>query len=158
MTLIERLPSAPVLPAPVLLTARLRLRAPQGGDASAIAALANDRRIAENTARIPHPYESRHAEAFIAEARGENAKGDGLCLAITQKRQPNEMIGVIGLHGAANRGTATLGFWLGRPFWGQGLMSEAAGAFIDLVFGMTTLQNVESHVLPCNIALTALFA
>src|SRR5215470_19874801 len=65
MTLIERLPSAPVLPAPVLATARLRLRAPQREDAPTIAALANDRRIAENTARIPHPYTLVDAEGFL---------------------------------------------------------------------------------------------
>src|SRR5215510_9597287 len=46
MTLIERLPSAPALPAPVLATARLHLRAPQREEALLIAALANDRRIA----------------------------------------------------------------------------------------------------------------
>ena len=41
---------------PVLETAQLVLRAPQIDDAEALAALFNDRRIAENTARIPHPY------------------------------------------------------------------------------------------------------
>ena len=41
---------------PVLETERLVLRAPRLGDAKAVALLANDRRIAENTARIPHPY------------------------------------------------------------------------------------------------------
>jgi hypothetical protein len=40
---------------PALATARLVLRAPRRGDGKAIAALANDRRIAANTARIPHP-------------------------------------------------------------------------------------------------------
>ena len=43
---------------PVLETERLVLRAPQLGDAKAVAKLANDRRIAENTARIPHPTTS----------------------------------------------------------------------------------------------------
>ena len=65
MTLIERLPSAPVLPAPVLATARLQLRPLQSEDASTIATLANDRRIAENTARIPHPYTLADAEGFL---------------------------------------------------------------------------------------------
>ena len=41
---------------PVLETERLVLRAPRLGDVKAVAVLANDRRIAENTARIPHPY------------------------------------------------------------------------------------------------------
>ena len=41
---------------PVLETERLTLRAPRPEDVKAIALLANDRRIAENTARLPHPY------------------------------------------------------------------------------------------------------
>ena len=40
---------------PVLETERLTLRAPRADDAKAIATLVNDRRIAENTLRIPHP-------------------------------------------------------------------------------------------------------
>jgi len=53
---------------PVLETERLILRAPRLGDVKAIAALANDRRIAENTARIPHPYKAKDAEDFISGA------------------------------------------------------------------------------------------
>ena len=41
---------------PVLETERLVLRAPRRGDVKAIARLVNDRRVAENTARIPYPY------------------------------------------------------------------------------------------------------
>jgi RimJ/RimL family protein N-acetyltransferase len=40
---------------PVLETERLTLRAPCHEDVKAIAALANDRRLAENTTRIPYP-------------------------------------------------------------------------------------------------------
>ena len=53
---------------PVLETERLVLRAPRLGDAKTLAVLANDRRIAENTARIPHPYRMADAEDFIATA------------------------------------------------------------------------------------------
>jgi RimJ/RimL family protein N-acetyltransferase len=51
---------------PVLETKRLTLRAPRHEDVKAIAVLANDRRIAENTARIPHPYKLMDAEQFVA--------------------------------------------------------------------------------------------
>src|ERR1700722_15104614 len=51
---------------PVLATARLVLRAPRRSDVKAIASFANDRRIAANTARIPHPYGIEDAEQFIA--------------------------------------------------------------------------------------------
>ena len=68
MTLLEDLPRGtcrdPSIP--VLETKRLVLRAPRLEDAKAVAALANDRRIAENTARIPHPYKVTDAETFIS--------------------------------------------------------------------------------------------
>ncbi len=51
---------------PVLATERLTLRAPRHEDVNAIARLASDRRIAENTARIAHPYRVDDAERLIA--------------------------------------------------------------------------------------------
>ena len=44
---------------PVLETERLVLRAPRFEDAKSVAALANDRRIAENTRRIPDRKSTR---------------------------------------------------------------------------------------------------
>ena len=50
----------------VLDTERLSLRSPTLADVKAIARLANDRRIAENTRRLPHPYLEEHAIDFCA--------------------------------------------------------------------------------------------
>ena len=58
----------------VLETERLTLRSPTLADVKAIARLANDRRIAENARRLPHPYQQEHAVEFvrsIAENRNE---------------------------------------------------------------------------------------
>ena len=49
----------------VLETERLVLRRPTLADVKAIARLANDRRIAQNTARLPHPYAVSDAETFV---------------------------------------------------------------------------------------------
>src|SRR3954454_5722675 len=49
----------------VLETERLMLRRPTLADVKAIARLANDRRIAENTRRLPHPYTQDHAIEFV---------------------------------------------------------------------------------------------
>ena len=49
----------------VLETERLTLRRPTLADVKAIAHLANDRRIAENTRRLPHPYLQDHAVEFV---------------------------------------------------------------------------------------------
>jgi RimJ/RimL family protein N-acetyltransferase len=112
---------------PVLETERLTLRAPRFEDAKAIAQLANDRRIAENTRRIPHPYRLADAEEFIEQAN----KVDGeLALVITREGEPIGTCGLARLDGAE----PDLGYWLGAPYWGNGYATEAARAVIDHAF------------------------
>ena len=53
---------------PVLETKRLVLRAPRYEDIKQVAMLANDRRVAENTLFIPHPYAAADAKGWIAAA------------------------------------------------------------------------------------------
>src|SRR5215475_11852948 len=76
MTLLEPLPTnlARDRHAVVLETPRLILRTPRPEDAGAIAALANDRRVVENTARLPFPYTVRDAEQFIDYATQEGGE------------------------------------------------------------------------------------
>jgi RimJ/RimL family protein N-acetyltransferase len=112
---------------PVLETKRLTLRAPCLEDAKTVAMLANDRRIAENTARIPHPYKLADAESFIAAANGND--GEVLFL-ITQRDQT--VMGACGITTLADQ--PELGYWLGAPYWGQGYATEALHALIDYAF------------------------
>ena len=112
---------------PVLATARLVLRAPRRSDIKAIAVLANDRRIAANTARIPHPYAIEDAEQFIAAV---NKREGEACFAVTLDGAP---IGVCSVD--LREDGPELGYWLGVPFWGRGLATEAARALIDHAFG-----------------------
>jgi RimJ/RimL family protein N-acetyltransferase len=112
---------------PVLATARLVLRAPRRSDAKAIAALANDRRIAANTARIPHPFAIGDAEQFIASV---NKREGEACFAVTLDGAP---IGVCGVD--LREDGPEMGYWLGVPHWGRGLATEAVRALIDHAFG-----------------------
>src|SRR5262249_59768102 len=98
-------------------------------DVDQIAMLANERRIAENTARIPHPYTLKDAEAFLAAANRSDAE---TTFAITLA--DGTLIGACGLElregtGAAGT-TPELGIWLGIPYWGCGYATEAVRAFV----------------------------
>ena len=100
MTLLEEIPGGSFREAsiPVLETKRLVLRAPRLEDAKAVAALANDRRIAENAARSPHPYRTSDAQSFIAVANcGE---GEAVFL-ITLK--DGTILGACGINTADNQ-------------------------------------------------------
>lgn len=134
-----------------LETERLWLRWPRMADAAAFVVLLNDPEVTRHTT-LPRPYRSQDAEGFIRFAREANAAGDSLYLVLAPKRDPNAPIGVISAEGAQSRGASRLGFWLGRPHWGQGLMREAASAFVDLVFKITSLERMISCATPENVA------
>jgi RimJ/RimL family protein N-acetyltransferase len=113
---------------PALETGRLVLRAPSHADVKALAALANDLRVAANTARIPHPYGVADAEQFIASV---NRREGEACFVITLD---GVLIGGCGLDPRAGE-DVDLGYWLGVPYWGRGLATEAVRALIDHAFG-----------------------
>src|ERR1700726_4745482 len=111
----------------VLATARLVLRAPRRSDGRAIATLTNDRRIAANTARIPHPYAIEDAEQFIAAV---NKREGEACFVITLDGAP---IGICSVD--LREDGPELGYWLGVAYWGHGFVTEAVRALIDYAFG-----------------------
>jgi RimJ/RimL family protein N-acetyltransferase len=113
---------------PVLQTERLLLRSPRPDDAKAVAALANDLRIAQNTTRIPHPYTLADAKSFIA----STDKGEGETVFLVTLHD-GAIIGATGIAKLDGR-TPELGYWLGTHFWGQGYGTEAARAVIDHAF------------------------
>ncbi len=129
MTLLERIPRETFHEAsiPVLETKRLALRAPRLEDAKTVAMLANDRRIAENTARIPHPYKMSDAEGFIS---GANKAGGEAAFLITLRDET--IIGACGLF--TRDESPELGYWLGVDHWGEGYATEALHAVIDYAF------------------------
>ncbi len=121
---------------PVLETERLTLRAPRPEDAEALALLANDRRIAENTARIPFPYGIADAEQFIASVNRQ--EGQATFAIIWAGR-------LIGACGVDPRETVPeIGYWLGVPYWGKGYATEAVRAVIDHAFGDLADESLQA--------------
>lgn len=111
----------------VLETERLSLRRPTLADVKAIARLANDRRIAENTRRLPHPYSQEHAVEFVRYLAGEPRE---IAFLIEHNFEPIGVAGLI-LH---EEDKPELGYWLGVDHWGQGFGTEAGRAVIDYYF------------------------
>src|ERR1700680_4640450 len=107
----------------VLETERLMLRRPPLADVKAIARLADDRRIAENTRRLPHPYLQEHAIEFVR-AIAENTRET--VFLIENNFVPIGMVGIDWRQPDAPE----LGYWLGVEHWGQGFGNGGAGAGI----------------------------
>lgn len=111
----------------VLETERLALRRPTLADVKAIAHLANDRRIAENTRRLPHPYVQDHAIEFV------RAIADDPRETVFLIEHTHTPIGMVGIDWR-EQSAPELGYWLGFEYWGQGFGTEAARAVIDFFF------------------------
>ena len=122
----------------VLETERLMLRRPTLADVKAIARLANDRRIAENTRRLPHPYLQDHAVEFVR-AMAERSPRETVFL-IENNHAPIGMVGIDWREPEAPE----LGYWLGVEHWGQGFGTEAARAAIDFTFEEFDVEHLIS--------------
>jgi ribosomal-protein-alanine N-acetyltransferase len=49
-----------------------------------------------------------------------------------------------------DRISAELGFWLGEPFWGRGIMTEAVRAFVPWAFERFSLSRIYAQVFAFN--------
>jgi RimJ/RimL family protein N-acetyltransferase len=126
----------------VLETERLTLRRPTLADVKAIARLANDRRIAENT-RLPHPYSQDHAVEFVRTMADDRPD---VAFLIEHSHTP---IGMTGINWREPDGPE-LGYWLGFEHWGQGFGTEAARAVIDYFFEEFELDHLRSGARVAN--------
>lgn len=126
---------------PTLVTARLRLRPLARSDSDQIVALAGERAVAEMTRLLPHPYLPEHAQQFLDTIEKQTAKGELPPWAVALAAS-DELIGVMGLRLVPADRSAELGYWLGRPFWGQGYATEAARAAVGHAFGKLHLNRV----------------
>jgi len=126
----------------VLETERLTLRRPTLADVKAIAHLANDRRIAENT-RLPHPYSQEHAVEFVRAMADDRPD---IAFLIEHSHTPIGMTGINWREPDAPE----LGYWLGFEHWGQGFGTEAARAVIDFFFEEFDLDHLRSGARVAN--------
>ena len=129
----------------VLETERLALRRPTLADVKAIAQLANDRRIAENTRRLPHPYLQDHAVEFV---RAMAADRRETAFLIEHAHSPMGMVGI----DWREPELPELGYWLGFAHWGRGFGTESARAVIDFFFEEFEAEHLISGARVANPA------
>lgn len=129
---------------PVLETARLRLRPFAPADAPAVQALAGDRRIADGTLTVPHPYPDGAAEAWISTHAALWATGSAAVYAVVD-RAAGALVAAVGLHVVRAHAHAELGYWVGVDHWGRGIATEASRALLDFGFGALALHRVQAR-------------
>lgn len=88
---------------------------------------------------IPWPYPENGAVEFLEFIIPKMEAGETIVWALVPKGS-DEMIGI--LHLNQHSETDHRGFWLGRDYWGQGLMSEAVAASQDYCFDILGMSRL----------------
>ena len=137
---------------PVLKTPRLRLRAFASADIPHLVALANDYEVAGKTLNIPHPYTEADAHHWLQLTQQGYEQQTAYCFAL-ELRATGEFIGGMGLAVEHRFDRAEVGYWLGRPYWGLGLATEALEAVLHFGFEVLKINKLHAIHTAGNLAL-----
>lgn len=114
-------------------------------DAGAIVPYADDLLVAQNLRdAFPNPYTLADGERFVRSCIEREGMGQ-LNRVIEVDGKPAGSIGLF-LGSDVYRKSAELGYWLGRPFWGRGIMTAAVKEICTL--GFRTWEILRIHAEP----------
>ncbi len=118
-------------------------------DKESMARYANNRKIWRNVRdRFPFPYHVQDAEDFLRMYDGVTPVLN-FCIELN-----GECIGAIGIVPQPDvyRRSAEIGYWLGEPFWGKGIVTRAVQKLTDHVFGSFDLVRLYAGIFAWNTA------
>ncbi len=126
-----------------------RLREWQLGDVESLVRHANDPEVSRRLGhRFPYPYTDEDACIFISQAL--HLPGEK-CYAIEVNGEASGGIGVHPGEGVESR-SAELGYWLGRAYWGEGIVSAAVSALVPHALRELLLYRLHARVFADNLA------
>lgn len=118
-------------------------------DAENLAKYANNPNVARFlTNAFPHPYTFENAQSFIEMVSAQNPT---LVFAI---EIDGEAVGSIGLHAQSDImcKNMELGYFLGEPFWGKGIVTEAVKQMVDYGFQNFDITRIYARPYGNNLA------
>ena len=132
-----------------LLTRRLALGPVDGKAIPELLAGLQDREVTR-TVPLPPRYTISDARQFVRSSQAALRDGTRLELAI-RRRTDGRFLGMVGLKILSREhAVGHLGYWIARPFWGQGYATEAATKVYGLAFRTLKLHRLETGVFPGN--------
>ncbi|MGJ8564218.1 MAG: GNAT family N-acetyltransferase [Alphaproteobacteria bacterium] len=134
----------------IIETERLSLRPITLSDAEDFSVLASDFDIAKMTGSIPHPFPKLSAEIRVMVFKAGWAKQKEYAYAISPRG--GRFMGIVSLFRRGKSSELELGYWLGRPYWGNGFMSEACRGIIDEAKEALGIEKIAAGVFHDNPA------
>jgi len=128
----------------------IELRNPDNSDIPAFVSALKDREIYERTIMIPFPYSERDGKAFVELCSQKHAR-DGRPMDWGIYKRGGGLIGMIGFNEATNASVG-VGYWLAKPYWGQGIMTRVLRKVTELAFKEYGFKQLEMPIFSFNIA------
>lgn len=123
----------------------------EASDKARCVQLLNDWEMYERLLRVPHPYGEEEFEQFLASTE-EATKKHRQPLHYAIRHEEHGLIGGFGFEGLHYGHRVELGYWLGKPYWGQGIMTAVVRAASEYAFAQWNLVRVTARLFPSNIA------
>ena len=120
-------------------------------EAERVRELVGDYDIAKTTLNIPYPYSEDAAEAWIKRTHETANQGSMYSFAIVRKLD-NALLGAVSIGIMPEHKRAELGYWMGKPYWGQGYTTEAASRLLKFGFEDLDLNRVFVFTFSTNSA------
>ena len=120
-------------------------------DARQLSELLNNKHILDNLRDgLPYPYTEQDGAEYIA-AMLSAGRSETFPFAVTGDGQ---VVGSIGVFRCSNIHfrTAELGYYIGEPYWGQGLGTSAVRQVCGHVFRNTDILRIFAEPFSCNAA------
>jgi RimJ/RimL family protein N-acetyltransferase len=124
-----------------LTTERLVLRPFTLDDAPRVRALVGNWKVASMLARVTFPYSQQLAETWIAGHERARLSDANHPYAIEKQ---GELVGCIGLDRAGADNAYEVGYWVGEPYWNQGIATEAGRAIVAHAFAQSPVTHLTS--------------
>ncbi|MDE5966747.1 MAG: GNAT family N-acetyltransferase [Lachnospiraceae bacterium] len=120
-------------------------------DAANLAEMLNNKNILNNLRDgLPYPYTIKDAKEYITAMLAED-KTKTFAFAITVDDRAVGSIGVFRCDNIHFR-TAEMGYYIGEPYWGNGIMTSAVKQTCSYIFGHTNIIRIFAEPFSSNTA------
>lgn len=122
-------------------------------DKSAYLEYFREKQISEQTLNIPFPYTEADADWWLNRVAENTKMQNGVSVNWAIRENDGSLIGGIGFHGleVGKSDQSEIAYWLAKPHWSKGIMTEAVKAASLYAFKELGLSRITAKVLAFNL-------
>jgi len=112
--------------------------------------------ISKSLWQVPYPYTVENAANFITSSHRDFESQKAVNFAIRYKNNPEDVSRLVGTISLKNvnfdKRKATVGFWIGEQYWGNGIATESVALVFTYGFSILGLEEICAYVFSENKA------